>query len=36
MPVMIEGIVPVGPLDLDVYLELSEFSGTPTEFSQAK
>jgi hypothetical protein len=32
VPVMIEGIVPVGPIDLDVYLELKSYEGTPEDF----
>ena len=33
VPVMIEGIVPLGPLDLDVAIQLAEFQDTPEGFA---
>jgi hypothetical protein len=36
VPVMIEGLVPVGPIDLDVSLELAKFAGTPKEFVEVE
>lgn len=36
VPVRIEGIVPLGPLELDVSVELRESSGVPAGFMQAK
>mgnify|MGYP003631987765 FL=1 len=33
VPVVVEGIVPIGPLDFDVSIELSSFSGTPKDFA---
>jgi hypothetical protein len=32
VPVLIHGLVPAGPLDLDVNIALSSFRGTPSEF----
>lgn len=33
VPVRIEGLVPIGPLELDVALSLSAFEGTPEAFA---
>lgn len=35
VPVLIEGVVPAGPLDVDVSLSLKEYRGTPENFRPA-
>ena len=36
VPVKIEGVVPAGPLDVDVALNLARFDGTPPDFRPAE
>jgi len=36
VPVKIEGVVPAGPLDVDVALKLSRYEGTPADFRPAE